>query len=108
MLKEIHVWFVDNLRDATLAEPRGELSLVVEPPLSQVVFELRQQDPEGDILLCYQASLDPSWKTKSHRTPNEESVQRSQPLFSCQCQPRTSEGRPPHGDQLARFARKFN
>src|SRR5438045_616864 len=84
MLREIHGWFVDNLRDSTSIrtqpvtnDSRNQIQVA---PLQDFIFEVFADATPGQepILLCSRASLHPKWTVE----PSEESQTH---LFICRC-----------------------
>jgi hypothetical protein len=95
MLKEIHVWFVENLRDA----PYTTQALVREgrdphqcSSLDYVQFQLYTESEQGLSLICSHACLHPKWNEKHSRVENASTVQKQ--LFICQCSRGDDIGQP--------------
>jgi hypothetical protein len=85
MLREIHNWFSENLKDTTSANrPRSQgtsnSGLDVAATFQDFTFELYVETGTGPghQIVCHRASLHPKWKAKS----TEET---SDPLFLCNC-----------------------
>jgi hypothetical protein len=98
MLKEIHTWFVDNLRDRMTGPSRVQsydVAPVVEAPLIGIRFELFAESPDGPKLLCNNVSLHPKWDERRNGPEASESATQKQ-VFQCQCPDQTG-GPAPHG-----------
>lgn len=96
MLKEIHVWFVENLKDppsTTQALVRGG----GDPPrcssLDHVQFQLYTESEQGLSLICSHACLHPKWNEKHSRAEEVASTVQKQ-LFICRCSRGDNVGQP--------------
>jgi hypothetical protein len=101
LLKEIHTWFVVNLRDRPTTPqrmPTNILDPVNEVPLAVVQFRLYAESPSGDKLICNHASVHPKWNEKKNGL-GESSPAILNRLFQCQC-PVLADGNPPHQASL--------
>jgi hypothetical protein len=85
MLKEIHEWFIRNLRDATLTTQTAttgnndQSSLL--PDLSFELFAESVQEPE---LICCHACLNSNWNSKHSGAVAGGTVTPGH-LFTCRC-----------------------
>lgn len=87
MLREIHTWFVENLKDKPTG-PRHEQGSSLD--LNQVArqadlqFELYKERPSGIELVCSRASLHSAWNEKGFGTGTTD-IACSKTLFQCHC-----------------------
>jgi hypothetical protein len=104
MLREIHEWFVDNLKEATLSTQEVvSVSQTQDPPLQDLSFELYIETDQGLRLLCNHASLHPKWNEKPSGGA-AGSIIASDHLFICHCPDVTqNNGIPPHHEKLAAY-----
>lgn len=101
MLNEIHVWFLDNLKDRTVvppATPNGIIP-VITSPLSRISFELRLQALPGSTI-CSHASVHPKWNEKRREAGHTERNR----LFLCTCVP-DPDGARSHQNALDAYER---
>ena len=105
MLKDIHEWFLDNLKDSKLSSWALSSRTSEQGPLfSSLIFELHVKSAHGLDLVCSRASLYPKWNDKQTETMATRTNELRPPLFLCQCQ--GGEGQPLHA-KVAEFGRKF-
>jgi hypothetical protein len=109
MLKEIHVWFVENLQDAsstsqTLVGDNGNPHRCSS--LDSVQFQLYKESEEGQDLICDHACLHPRWNAKHSRAEESASTVQKQ-LFLCQC-PRGDGIAQPRCMRVAAYERELN
>ncbi|EPE34329.1 hypothetical protein GLAREA_10023 [Glarea lozoyensis ATCC 20868] len=100
MLREIHVWFVENLKETTSPTQREvSISQVQNLPSRDPRFELYVEADQGLILLCNCASLHPKWNERP-----SDNIQVSENLFKCCC-PNVDphNDMPPHQEKLATY-----
>ena len=87
MLREIHTWFLENLKDKPLdthddaASSLDHFNAPRQPDLQFAVYEER---PSGMELVCSRASLHSSWNLKEIETGTAHTAA-SQKLFQCLC-----------------------
>lgn len=84
MLKEIHEWFVDNLKE----RPSARVPLVTDNsqpctqavPLQDITFELLADAGPGKdpIIVCSSATLHAKWSVRTSEEPQRK-------LFDCRC-----------------------
>ena len=108
MLREIHEWFVDNLKEATLSTQEVvSVSQTQNLPLQDLSFELYMEADQGLRLLCNHASLHPKWNGKPSGGA-AGSITASEHLFICDC-PNVAQnnGIPPHQEKLAAYGCEY-
>jgi hypothetical protein len=108
MLKEIHVWFVENLKDA----PSTTESLVMGngnpdqwSSFDGAQFRLYTESEQGLNLICSHASLHPKWNDKHSRVGESASTVQKQ-LFICHCS-RGDGVAQPHCTRVAAYGREL-
>jgi hypothetical protein len=109
MLKEIHEWFVDNLKDTTssgcrLAQDTQDPEPSPIAPSQDFNFELLADTgrAEGHQVICHRVSLHPKWKVK-----NVEATPRH--LFVCKCNENCQDcDWQSHQTRVAAYACKLN
>jgi hypothetical protein len=96
MLKEIHVWFVENLKDAP-STTQSFIRSGGDPDrcssLDDVQFQLYTESEQGLNLICSHACLHPNWNEKHSRVEESASTVQNQ-LFTCQCSRGDDIGQP--------------
>ncbi|KAF7503478.1 hypothetical protein GJ744_003707 [Endocarpon pusillum] len=100
MLREIHVWFVDNLKErpsirvpsATDSSPSRTSAV----PLQDITFELLVDAGPGKapILICSCATLHAKWSVRTSQGPQTK-------LFECRCGQHDEK---PHSSRVAAYA----
>ncbi len=87
MLREIHTWFVENLKDKP-SDPQHEaassLDLFNASRQADLQFAVYEERPSGMELVCSHASLHSTWNEKRIGTGTAHIVS-SQTLFQCNC-----------------------
>ena len=87
MLKDIHEWFVDNLKPSKVSSRVLPYRTPEHGPLfSGLVFELYVESAHGLDLVCSRASLHPKWNGKQAETIAGRTNELGPQLFLCQCQ----------------------
>jgi hypothetical protein len=86
MLNEIHMWFVDNLRDRAPTSGSSQIPRVLAPDSASAItrFEIFAESPDGPTLLCGNASLHSAWNKKSSGSDSNQ-------LFQCYCPTQATE-----------------
>jgi hypothetical protein len=104
MLKEIHEWFVENLRTGTPSRNHQATTTTIQQtettPLRDVTFELYLNTGTGQTpsLICHHASLSSSWSIKTSENTQTK-------VFECRCNTTDQERREgPHADTVAAYA----
>jgi hypothetical protein len=108
MLREIHEWFVDNLKEATFSNREVvSVSQTQNPPLQDLSFELYIKTDQGLRLLCDHTSLYPKWNEKPSGGA-AGSMTASDHLFICSC-PDVAQNNDvaPHHENLAAYGCEY-
>ena len=109
MLREIHEWFVVNLKEATLSSQAVvSVSHTQNLPLQDLSFELYVEADQGLRLLCSHTSLHRKWNEKPSGGA-AGSITASEHLFICRC-PNAAQnnGIPPHKEKLAEYGCEYS
>jgi hypothetical protein len=107
MLKEIHLWFVENLKDAPSANQplvTGNRNPDQCSSLDGAQFQLYAESEQGLNLICSHACLHPKWNDKHPRVSESASRVQKQ-LFMCQCS-RADGVTQPHCTRVAAYGRE--
>jgi hypothetical protein len=109
MLKEIHEWFVDNLKDASLSTQAAvRISQTQNLPLQDLNFELYVETDQGLMFACDHTSLHPKWNEKPSRVA-AGSITASEHLFiCCYLNAAQNNGIPPHQEKLAAYGCEYS
>lgn len=107
MLKEIHVWFIENLKD-TPSTPQPLVTRTGNPdqssPLDAAHFQLYTETDKGLKLICSHACLHSKWNDKHPGAAESGSTAQKQ-LFVCQCS--SADGvTQPHYTRVAAYGRE--
>lgn len=104
MLKEIHEWFLENLKNGTPARDYQATTTTIPQaettPLRDVTFELYLNASTGQTptLICDQVSLSSSYSIKTSEDTQTK-------VFECRCNTTDQERRKgPHADTVAAYA----
>jgi len=106
MLKEIHVWFIENLKDApSTPQPlaSGNRNLDQSSPLDAAHFQLYTETDQGLKLICSHAWLHSKWNDKHPGAVESGSTAQKQ-LFVCQC---SGADGVTHYARVAAYGREF-
>lgn len=107
MLKEIHVWFIENLKDApSTPQPlvTGNRNPDQSSPLDAAQFQLYTETDKGLELICSHACLHSKWNNKHPGAVESGSTAQKQ-LFVCQCS--GADGvMQPHYTRVAAYGRE--
>ncbi|KAK2880198.1 hypothetical protein FQN49_000472 [Arthroderma sp. PD_2] len=95
MLREIHVWFTENLKDSSLSLQNQNLKKR-EGKASELDFELHADGETESRLVCPHAVLNPDFLAHRESTSHHE-------LFACRCST-SSDGQRSHRAEVAAFA----
>jgi hypothetical protein len=109
MLKEIHVWFVENLKgppSTTQTLVRGGGDSTRCSLLDHVQFQLYVEAEQGLYLICSHACLHPKWNERHSRAEEGASMVQKQ-LFICRCSLGGDIGQP-HYTRIATYGRELN
>jgi hypothetical protein len=109
MLSEIHEWFMENLKEATLStQAVVSVSETQNLPLQDLSFELYVEADQGLRPLCNHTSLHPQWNKKPSGGA-AGSITASEHLFICRC-PNAAQnnGIPLHQEKLAAYGCEYS
>jgi len=105
MLKDIHEWFVHNLKDTTLQTTQVVVTGTHDDQstlFSGPKFEVYAESDQGLRLVCSHACLHRKWDGK-HSRVIASSTPTLAPLFICRCSANQS-----HDARLAEYGRKLD
>jgi hypothetical protein len=108
MLREIHEWFVDNLKEtAPTTQAAVSVSQTQDLSLQDLSFELYVVSDQGLRLICNHTSLHPKWNEKPSRGV-AGSITASEHLFICRCPNEAQNNIPPHQEKLAVYGCEYS
>ena len=94
LLKEIHEWFVENLKEATsTTQMAASGSQDQASQLSDLSFELYGESHQGPKLICSHTCLHPKWNEKRSGavTTGTNALEH---IFLCQCTSHNGDAQP--------------
>ena len=101
MLKDIHEWFIRNLRETTLQTTQAVVTGMHDQStqFSGPQFELYAESDQGPRLVCNHACLHHKWDSKHSAVVANSTLA---PLFICRC-----SADQPHNARVAEYGRKL-
>jgi hypothetical protein len=112
MLKEIHVWFVENLKDGpSTAQPLVAGNRIPDQhsqsALDALHFQLYVESDQASNLICKRAGLHLKWKDNLRYSNAAETISTAQKhLFICQCSSQSTHAES-HQTKIASYGREF-